>query len=63
MARQPRRAFTRSELLEAAAPDSDAFDRVIDSHLSKLRAKLAAAGCPDIIEPVRGVGYRLWPET
>jgi two-component system response regulator AdeR len=62
MARQPRRAFTRSELLEAASPDSDAYDRVVDSHLSKLRAKLNAVGCGEMIEPVRGVGYRLWPE-
>lgn len=61
MARQPRRAFTRAELLEAAAPDSDAYDRVIDSHLSKLRTKLLAAGYESLIEPVRGVGYRLWP--
>ncbi len=62
MARQPRRAFTRMELLDAASPDSDAYDRVVDSHLSKLRAKLNAVGCGDMIEPVRGVGYRLWPE-
>lgn len=60
MARYPRRAFSRGELLEAAAPGSEAYDRVIDSHLSKLRQKLVAAGCQDIIEPVRGVGYRLW---
>lgn len=60
MARQPRRAFSRSELLEAVSPESDAFDRVIDSHLSKLRQKLTAAGCTDMIESVRGVGYRLW---
>ncbi|MFT3967547.1 MAG: response regulator [Sphingobium sp.] len=62
MARYPRRAFSRAELLEAAIPGSDAYDRVVDSHLSKLRQKLAAAGCADVIEPVRGVGYRLWLE-
>lgn len=62
MGRQPRRAFSRAELLDAASPDSDAYDRVIDSHLSKLRQKLAAAGCIDMIEPVRGIGYRLWSE-
>lgn len=62
MARYPRRAFSRSELLEAALPGSEAYDRVIDSHLSKLRQKLVAAGCADVIEPVRGVGYRLWVE-
>ncbi|MDF0545873.1 response regulator [Sphingobium sp. H39-3-25] len=61
MARYPRRAFSRAELLDAAAPDSDAFDRVVDSHLSKLRQKLTLAGCADMIEPVRGIGYRLWP--
>ncbi len=61
MARQPRRAFSRTELLEAASPDSEAYDRVVDSHLSKLRQKLAVAGCADMIEPVRGLGYRLWP--
>lgn len=59
MMRQPQRAFTRSELLDAAAPGSPAFDRVVDSHLSKLRAKLAAAGCATLITPVRGIGYRL----
>lgn len=63
MARHPRRAFSRAELLEAASPDSEAYDRVVDSHLSKLRQKLAAAGCADMIEPVRGLGYRLWSQS
>jgi two-component system response regulator AdeR len=63
MARQPRRAFSRAELLEAASPGSDAYDRVVDSHLSKLRQKLALAGCSDMVEPVRGVGYRLWAQS
>jgi two-component system response regulator AdeR len=62
LARQPRRAFSRGELLEAALPDSEAYDRVVDSHLSKLRQKLMAAGCDDMIEPVRGIGYRLWSQ-
>lgn len=62
MARQPRRAFSRAALLEAAAPDSDALDRVVDSHISKLRTKLSAAGLGGMIQPVRGVGYRLAPE-
>lgn len=62
MGRQPRRAFSRAELLESASPDSDAYDRVVDNHLSKLRQKLVSAGCADTIEPVRGVGFRLWSE-
>jgi two-component system response regulator AdeR len=62
MARQPRRAFSRTEILEAVAPESEAYDRVVDSHLSKLRQKLVAAGCAKMIEPVRGMGYRLWAD-
>ncbi|NNM52346.1 MAG: response regulator transcription factor [Pseudomonadales bacterium] len=62
LARQPRRCFTRNELIESCLPESDALDRVIDSHLSKLRKKLQEAGGADLIETVRGVGYRLWYE-
>jgi two-component system response regulator AdeR len=53
---QPGRVFRRDDLLEAALPDSDALERVVDSHFRNLRKKL-----PDVvrIEPVRGVGYRL----
>jgi len=62
LARQPRRCFSRADLVDACLPESDALDRVIDSHLSKLRRKLQDAGCRRLIETVRGVGYRLWPE-
>ncbi|BEU97140.1 response regulator [Acidovorax sp. DW039] len=61
LAAQPRRCFSRSYLIENCLPESDALDRVIDSHLSKLRRKLQQAGQGDLIETVRGVGYRLWP--
>lgn len=60
MARHPNRCFTRFEIIEACMPESDALDRVIDSHLSKLRRKMQDAGCDSFIETVRGVGYRLW---
>ena len=60
LARQPNRTFSRSELLEVAAPESDALERVVDMHLSNLRRKLEAAGVPDMLETVRGMGYRLW---
>lgn len=36
-------------------------DRTLDSHLRNLRAKLAAAGCPDAIETLHGVGIRMGP--
>ncbi|WP_295853262.1 response regulator [uncultured Xylophilus sp.] len=61
LAAQPRRCFSRSHLIETCLPESDALDRVIDSHLSKLRRKLQAAGNGELIETVRGIGYRLWP--
>jgi two-component system response regulator AdeR len=61
LAAQPRRCFSRGYLIENCLPESDALDRVIDSHLSKLRRKLQQAGQGDLIETVRGVGYRLWP--
>lgn len=60
MARTPSRVFGRSELLDACLPGSDALDRTVDSHISKLRRKLEQAGAPDMPEGVRGVGYRLW---
>lgn len=63
LAAQPQRCFSRAQLVEAALPDSDALERVVDSHLSKLRRKLEQAGLPELIETVRGVGYRLWPAS
>jgi two-component system response regulator AdeR len=63
MARHPKRCFSRFELIDACMPESDALDRVIDSHLSKLRRKLQDAGCENFIETVRGVGYRLWADS
>ena len=55
----PGRVFSRQQLLEAAMPESDALERVVDVHIGNLRRKLAAAGLPDVITTVRGVGFRL----
>lgn len=63
LATQPRRCFSRSDLIENCLPESDALDRVIDSHLSKLRRKLQDAGHGQLIETVRSMGYRLWHEA
>jgi two-component system, OmpR family, response regulator AdeR len=59
LAQQPGRIFRRSELLEAANPESDALERTVDSHITRIRRKLEAHQLSDIIESVRGVGYRL----
>jgi two-component system, OmpR family, phosphate regulon response regulator PhoB len=58
--RQPGRAFSRHQLMDAAiGPGSIVLERTIDVHIKTLRRKLAAAGgSGDLIETVRGVGYR-----
>lgn len=59
MAAAPDRAFERAELVDACMPESEALDRTVDSHVSNLRRKLAAAGGEGLLVGVRGVGYRL----
>lgn len=56
------RVCSRAELLDVALPESDALERVIDTHLWNLRRKLEAAGQPGLIQTVRGVGFRLADE-
>lgn len=57
--RAPRRVFGREELLVACLPEGEALERTVDSHISKLRKKLEAAGLDGVPANVRGVGYRL----
>ncbi|MEZ4631387.1 MAG: winged helix-turn-helix domain-containing protein [Deinococcales bacterium] len=59
MASYPGRAISRSELLEASMPESEALERAIDSHMKNLRQKLDEAGLANLINTVWGVGYRL----
>lgn len=59
LAGAPGRAFSRAELIEGAAPESDALERTVDAHVCSLRQKLARAGAGDVLHTVRGVGYRL----
>lgn len=60
LVRQPGRAFSRHQLMEASIPDgSIVLERTIDVHVKTLRRKLIdAGGSGDLIETVRGVGYR-----
>lgn len=59
MAGSPNRVFERSELVDACLPEGEALERTVDSHMSNLRRKLAAAGGDALLTGVRGVGYRL----
>lgn len=56
LVRQPGRAFSRHQLMDAAIGDGAiVLERTIDVHIKTLRRKL---GDMDLIETVRGVGYR-----
>ncbi|ENN89701.1 two component transcriptional regulator, winged helix family [Rhizobium freirei PRF 81] len=59
MAGYQNRAFERGEIIDACLPEGEALDRTVDSHMSKLRRKLEAAGVGNLLNGVRGVGYRL----
>jgi len=63
LARRPGHVKTREQLIEEGYPhDTYVSDRTIDSHVKRMRKKLAAVdpGC-DGIETVYGLGYR-WRE-
>lgn len=54
--RQPGRAFSRNQLMDAAIGEGAiVLERTIDVHIKTLRKKLGTA---DLIETVRGLGYR-----
>lgn len=59
MVNAPNKVFTRSELIQSCMPESDALDRTVDSHISKLRKKLEENDVYGLLINVRGVGYRL----
>ena len=59
LADAPALVLRRDQLIERALPDSDALERSVDGHVKNLRRKLADAGAGDVIETVRGIGYRL----
>src|SRR5204863_5903753 len=55
--RQPGRVFQRSELIDSAlGEDTMVMERTIDVHIRALRRKLGERA--EVIETVRGVGYR-----
>jgi two-component system OmpR family response regulator len=58
----PGKVFSRDELVDQAwGPGHAITDRTIDSHVRRIRQKLAALGA-DPIETVYGIGYRLREE-
>jgi len=40
----------------------DPQTKIVETHMSRLRAKLNEGEQPDLIETVRGAGYRIRPQ-
>ncbi|MFA7387517.1 MAG: winged-helix domain-containing protein [Thiohalobacteraceae bacterium] len=58
----PQRVLSRDELLALArGNDSDAFDRAIDTQVSRIRHKLRTTTSGEIIRTMRGEGYMFLP--
>jgi len=57
--RYPGKVYTRDELMEGAYPDANVVSgRTIDSHIRRVRRKLAEVAA-DPIETIHGLGYKL----
>jgi len=62
--RNAERVMTRTMLLERIwGFHFDPQTNIVETHMSRLRSKLAEAGARDAIETVRGVGYRMRPDN
>ena len=61
LASDPHRVFTKTELLRDVwgIRTTGIRTRTLDSHASRLRRKLEAAGATDVVVNQWGVGYRL----
>lgn len=60
-ASRPGRVFTRGQLLENVWGNSFVDERTVDVHMLRLRKALAGTAAENLIETVRGVGYRCRP--
>jgi DNA-binding response OmpR family regulator len=62
LASDPRKTFTRVELTRKVwdyDPQAAGPSRTVDSHAHRLRQKLEQAGAEQMVQTVRGVGWRL----
>jgi DNA-binding response OmpR family regulator len=61
LAVQPERVFTKAELMRQVwGFEHLRTSRTLESHVSKLRKRLARAGAPGLVVNCHGVGYKLW---
>jgi two-component system, OmpR family, alkaline phosphatase synthesis response regulator PhoP len=60
LARHPGQVFSRQQIINAIKGESyPVTDRAVDVQILGIRRKLDAAGAGDVIETIRGVGYRM----
>jgi two-component system, OmpR family, response regulator len=58
--RSPGRVYTRTQILEHVwGFNFDPETNLVDVHIQRLRKKVSTGGEPQLIETVRGVGYRM----
>lgn len=57
-ASRPGRVFTREQLLEHVWGNAFVDERTVDVHMLRLRKALAGTPAEDMVETVRGIGYR-----
>ena len=64
LARQPRRVFSRLQIMELAQGDSfEGYERTIDAHIKNLRLKFEPdPRHPTFIQTVFGLGYKYEPD-
>jgi two-component system phosphate regulon response regulator PhoB len=56
----PERVHSRAQLLDRVWGDHVFIEeRTVDVHVKRLREALAPASCSNMVETVRGAGYRL----
>jgi DNA-binding response OmpR family regulator len=60
LAGHPGRVYSRAELTyHSRGHDFEGYERTVDAHVKNLRRKLADPAAAQVVETVRGVGYRL----
>ena len=57
-ASRPGRVFSRANLLDAVWQNAFVDERTVDVHMLRLRKSLAGTAAENLIETVRGIGYR-----
>jgi DNA-binding response OmpR family regulator len=61
LASDPDRVFTKQELMKKVwGYDAIPTSRTLESHASRVRVKLRAAGADGYVINCKSVGYRLW---